>query len=169
MITLGIDLGTSGVKLALVGDDDTVLATASRALTVQRPHPGHSEQDPAAWWAATCEALDELGYWYVVSGDVGVGIDVLGRGLELVQDGGGLQWEGRLRTRMATALDAIGRAAEAQEHWAAAARVHLARGEHAQAVEAEKRCGARISALPRLASVAPVRRSHGWTYGVRTG
>lgn len=60
MITLGIDLGTSAVKLALVGDDDTVLATASRPLAVQRPHPGHSEQAPAAWWAAACEGLDEL-------------------------------------------------------------------------------------------------------------
>ena len=60
MITLGIDLGTSAVKLILVGDDDQVLASASRPLTVQRPHPGHSEQDPQAWWAAVCAGLDEL-------------------------------------------------------------------------------------------------------------
>jgi xylulokinase len=60
VITLGIDLGTSGVKLALVADDDTVLATATRALPVRRPAPGHSEQDPADWWAATCHGLDEL-------------------------------------------------------------------------------------------------------------
>lgn len=60
MITLGIDLGTSGVKLALVADDDTVLATASHPLTVQRPAPGHSEQDPQHWWDATCRGLDEL-------------------------------------------------------------------------------------------------------------
>jgi xylulokinase len=60
VITLGIDLGTSGVKLALVADDDTVLATVTRPLAVQRPAPGHSEQDPADWWAATCHGLDEL-------------------------------------------------------------------------------------------------------------
>jgi len=60
MITLGLDQGTTALKLALVGDDDTVYASASRALTVQRPAPGHSEQDPQAWWRAACEGLDEL-------------------------------------------------------------------------------------------------------------
>lgn len=60
MITLGLDLGTSALKLVLVGDDDTVIASASRPLTVQRPAPGHSEQDPASWWQACCEGLDEL-------------------------------------------------------------------------------------------------------------
>ena len=59
MITLGIDLGTSGVK-ALLLDGETVVATASAALTVQRPHPGWSEQDPRQWWDATCHCLDEL-------------------------------------------------------------------------------------------------------------
>lgn len=60
VITLGLDLGTSALKLLLLDDDDTVLATASRPLSVQRPAPGHSEQDPARWWQATCEGLDEL-------------------------------------------------------------------------------------------------------------
>ena len=60
MITLGIDIGTSAVKVALVGDDDHVVAHASRALTVSRPQPGFSEQDPEQWWQATCAALDEL-------------------------------------------------------------------------------------------------------------
>jgi xylulokinase len=59
VITLGIDLGTSGVK-ALLLDGETVAATASAALTVQRPHPGWSEQDPRQWWDATCRCLDEL-------------------------------------------------------------------------------------------------------------
>ncbi len=60
MITLGLDLGTSALKLALVGDDDRVIAATSRPLSVQRPAPGHSEQDPDAWWAAACSGLDEL-------------------------------------------------------------------------------------------------------------
>jgi xylulokinase len=60
LITLGIDLGTSAVKLVLVGDGDMVLASASRPLTVQRPHPGHSEQDPADWWAAACAGMDDI-------------------------------------------------------------------------------------------------------------
>lgn len=60
MNTLGIDLGTSGVKIALVGDDDRVIASASRPLAVQRPQPGFSEQDPESWWQAACGGLDQL-------------------------------------------------------------------------------------------------------------
>jgi xylulokinase len=60
VITLGIDVGTSAVKMALVEDDDHVVASASHALTVSRPHPGYSEQDPEHWWRATCDGLDEL-------------------------------------------------------------------------------------------------------------
>lgn len=60
MITLGLDLGTSALKLALVRDGSDIIASASRPLSVLRPAAGHSEQDPAAWWAAACEGLDEL-------------------------------------------------------------------------------------------------------------
>jgi xylulokinase len=60
MITLGIDLGTSGVKVALVGDDDRVIASSSQPLTVSRPHTGWSEQAPEDWWAAACAGLDDL-------------------------------------------------------------------------------------------------------------
>ena len=56
MTFLGLDYGTSAVKALLV-EDGTPLASASIPLTVQRPAPGHSEQDPAAWWAATESAL----------------------------------------------------------------------------------------------------------------
>ncbi|MEO8057425.1 MAG: xylulokinase [Burkholderiales bacterium] len=59
MITLGIDLGTSGVK-ALLLDDARVVATTTAPLTVQRPRPGWSEQEPQQWWDATCRCLDEL-------------------------------------------------------------------------------------------------------------
>jgi xylulokinase len=59
MITLGIDLGTSSVK-ALLLDDDRVVATSGALLEVSRPAPGWSEQDPQAWWQATCTCLDAL-------------------------------------------------------------------------------------------------------------
>ncbi len=57
--TLGIDLGTSAVK-ALLLDGDRIVGTAQAPLTVSRPHPDWSEQDPEAWWAATCACLDAL-------------------------------------------------------------------------------------------------------------
>ena len=59
-ITVGIDIGTSSVKVALVGDGDSVLASASRPLTVMRPQPGFSEQAPEDWWQAVCACMDEL-------------------------------------------------------------------------------------------------------------
>ncbi|WP_035056396.1 xylulokinase [Andreprevotia chitinilytica] len=57
---LGIDLGTSEVKVVLLNEDNRVVASAGVALTVSRPHPRWSEQDPAAWWQATCDAIDQL-------------------------------------------------------------------------------------------------------------
>ena len=57
--TLGIDIGTSGVK-ALLLDGERVLGTAHAPLTVSRPQPGWSEQDPEDWWTATCACLDAL-------------------------------------------------------------------------------------------------------------
>jgi xylulokinase len=60
LITIGIDIGTSGVKIALLDDGDRVLASSSQPLTVMRPRPGFSEQNPEEWWLATCRGLDAL-------------------------------------------------------------------------------------------------------------
>lgn len=57
---LGLDLGTSSLKALLLDDAQRVIASADEALDVQRPHPLWSEQDPAAWWAATDRALRRL-------------------------------------------------------------------------------------------------------------
>ncbi len=57
---LGIDVGTSGVKCVLVDDTQTIVGQATATLTVQRPRPLWSEQDPEAWWRATCEAVAEI-------------------------------------------------------------------------------------------------------------
>jgi xylulokinase len=71
---LGLDLGTSGVKAILIDDDQTVLASASAAIEVSRPHPGWSEQDPADWIAATGAALGELASTTDLSGVRGIGL-----------------------------------------------------------------------------------------------
>jgi xylulokinase len=57
---LGIDVGTSSVKAVLVDEAGTVVDQASSALTVTRPHPLWSEQNPADWWAATNRAVSDL-------------------------------------------------------------------------------------------------------------
>lgn len=57
---LGIDLGTSEVKLLLMEEGGEVLATTGVPLTVSRPRPQWSEQDPGQWWEATCTAMRQL-------------------------------------------------------------------------------------------------------------
>lgn len=57
---LGIDFGTSSVKALLVDGEQHIVASASVALEVQRPAPGHSEQEPDAWWQAMLSAVDRL-------------------------------------------------------------------------------------------------------------
>jgi xylulokinase len=57
---IGLDLGTSGLKGIVIDDAQTILAEATAPLTVQRPHDGWSEQDPAAWLAAAGQVIAAL-------------------------------------------------------------------------------------------------------------
>lgn len=57
---IGLDIGTSSVKAILLGEDQSLIASATAELTVQRPHPGWSEQDPDSWWRACETVLDAL-------------------------------------------------------------------------------------------------------------
>jgi xylulokinase len=58
---LGIDLGTSELKLLLLADDHSIVATEGAPLTVSRPRPLWSEQHPDSWWTALDSALRRLG------------------------------------------------------------------------------------------------------------
>jgi xylulokinase len=57
---MGIDIGTSAVKVAVVDDTGSVVDQASSPLAVSRPHPLWSEQNPADWWAAANSAVSDL-------------------------------------------------------------------------------------------------------------
>src|SRR3984957_12434760 len=57
---MGIDIGTSAVKAAVVDETGRVIDQASSPLTVSRPHALWSEQNPADWWAATNSAVSDL-------------------------------------------------------------------------------------------------------------
>ncbi|MEO0542684.1 MAG: xylulokinase [Pseudomonadota bacterium] len=57
---IGIDLGTSGLKAVLVDDDQRIIDEAHAALTVDRPHPGWSEQDANSWLDAADAVLAGL-------------------------------------------------------------------------------------------------------------
>ncbi len=57
---LGIDIGTSGVKAILMDEMGLVVEIANAPLSVSRPHPYWSEQDPNEWWLATTSAVCQL-------------------------------------------------------------------------------------------------------------
>lgn len=57
---LGLDIGTSGVKALLIDERGDAVGQAHAELSVSRPHPGWSEQDPDAWIAACESAIDAL-------------------------------------------------------------------------------------------------------------
>lgn len=71
---IGIDLGTSGVKAILLDEQGTVLASQTEKLTVSRPHPLWSEQDPEQWWQATDRAIKGLGQQHSLQGVKALGI-----------------------------------------------------------------------------------------------
>ncbi|MBW8756960.1 MAG: xylulokinase [Burkholderiales bacterium] len=57
---LGIDLGTSEVKLLLLDSEGSIVGQAGVPLDLERPRPLWSEQHPAQWWQATNEAVARL-------------------------------------------------------------------------------------------------------------
>lgn len=57
---IGIDLGTSAVKLLLMDKAGQILNVVSREYPISFPHPGWSEQNPADWWNAVCDGIPEL-------------------------------------------------------------------------------------------------------------
>jgi len=57
---IGIDLGTSSVKLVLVDGNGEVRKNVSREYPVCYPKSGWSEQNPDDWWEAICGGMPEL-------------------------------------------------------------------------------------------------------------
>ena len=57
---LGIDIGSSGVKAALVDPHEGVLATAQEQVALLSPRPGWAEADPDDWWRAVCSLVPRL-------------------------------------------------------------------------------------------------------------
>ena len=55
MFYIGIDLGTSAVKLVMMQGDGTIVRIVSKEYPLYFPHPGWSEQEPEDWWKAVQE------------------------------------------------------------------------------------------------------------------
>ena len=57
---IGIDLGTSGVKILLVDKDGKILSQTTEEYNVYYPKNGWSEQNPSDWMCAIKKGLDKL-------------------------------------------------------------------------------------------------------------
>ena len=60
MLYIGVDLGTSAVKLLLMQTDGTIKKIVSKEYPLSFPKPGWSEQNPADWWNACVAGIQEL-------------------------------------------------------------------------------------------------------------
>ncbi|WP_324669104.1 xylulokinase [Geochorda subterranea] len=86
---LGIDLGTSSVKVGLVTEDGRIVAFAARTYETSHPYPGWSEQQPEEWWAATASAAASVMEALPADGHVvGVGLSGQSPGHVVVAEDG---------------------------------------------------------------------------------
>ncbi len=60
MYYIGIDLGTSAVKILLVDEAGRVVREATKEYPLRFPRPGWSEQDPAEWVRGVSEGVREV-------------------------------------------------------------------------------------------------------------
>ena len=73
---IGVDLGTSAMKLLLMDGLGNILNTVSKAYPLEFPRPGWSQQDPADWKKALFEGIPELlrGFDSATVAGIGVGV-----------------------------------------------------------------------------------------------
>ena len=60
MLYIGVDLGTSAVKLLLMEGNGAIKKIVSKEYPLFFPNPGWSEQKPEDWWTGVTEGLKEL-------------------------------------------------------------------------------------------------------------
>lgn len=87
---IGIDLGTSGVKVLLLDNEDQIVATHSEPLTVSRPQPLWSEQDASHWWSATDKGMKTLQQQHDLSRVKAIGLSGQMHGATLLDKNGEL-------------------------------------------------------------------------------
>jgi xylulokinase len=59
-VLLGVDLGTSGVKVLAINENGESLASTSTNYPLIQPRAGWSEQNAANWWQGTVEAISTI-------------------------------------------------------------------------------------------------------------
>ena len=60
MLYIGVDLGTSAVKLLLMDQDGEIKKIVSKEYPLFFPNPGWSEQNPEDWFRQSMAGIKEL-------------------------------------------------------------------------------------------------------------
>lgn len=60
MLYIGVDLGTSSIKLVLMNEEGKIENIVSREYPLSFPKPGWSEQNPEDWYQAFLEGMEDL-------------------------------------------------------------------------------------------------------------
>lgn len=76
---LGIDLGTTGLKVALLTEAGKLVGSAYCEYPILAPRPGYAEQDPAAWWEGFIAACRRLKGQHPTEFEEIVGIGICGQ------------------------------------------------------------------------------------------
>ncbi len=79
MLFLGIDLGTSSVKVIVMNENGNILGEASREYPVYYPKSNWAEQNPEEWWLATKDCIKELTKKEFCLKDTIIGIGLTGQ------------------------------------------------------------------------------------------
>lgn len=73
MLYIGIDLGTSAVKLLLMDEKGVIRKIVSRDYPISFPRPGWSEQNPEDWLRETFEGIRDLTAFFDKDAIAGIG------------------------------------------------------------------------------------------------
>jgi xylulokinase len=57
---LGIDVGTTGLKVALFAESGQLIGSECYEYPIHSPRPGYAEQDPEAWWRGFIAGCGDL-------------------------------------------------------------------------------------------------------------
>ena len=83
---IGIDLGTSAVKMLLTDGNGEIVRTVSKEYPLYFPKPNWSEQNPEDWWNAVCDGISELTCGLDKSEIKGIGVGGQMHGLVMLDE-----------------------------------------------------------------------------------
>ena len=86
MYYIGVDLGTSAVKLLLMEGNGKICNIVSNEYPLSFPHPGWSEQKPEDWWDAVVDGIKKLVDGFDVSQVAGISFGGQMHGLVILDE-----------------------------------------------------------------------------------